>query len=206
MFDRKAPEVVFRGLFSYLYSTMKNFKWRKYNRAIHRDLGYFFFVMTVIYGLSGIAVNHIGDWNPNYVVSHHLVNYGEPIHRNISKEEVINLLDKYGEGDSYKKHFFPNNNLLKVFIDGGSMLVNVNTGQGEIEKISRRPIFHAVNYLQYNPKKWWTWFSDAYAVALVLLALSGLFILKGKNGITRRGAWLTIAGILVPVVFLILYY
>jgi hypothetical protein len=185
---------------------MKKIKWRKYNRAIHRDLGYFFFAMSVIYGLSGIAVNHIGEWNPNYIVSNKLVDFGGRVDRNISKDEVISMLKKYDEEDNYKKHFFPNNNLLKVFLDGGSMLVNVNTGQGEIEKISRRPIFHAVNYLHYNPKKWWTWFSDAYAIALVLLAVTGLFILKGKNGITRRGAWLTIAGIVVPVIFLILYY
>ncbi len=185
---------------------MKKIKWRKYNRAIHRDLGYFFFAMSVIYGLSGIAVNHIGDWNPNYIVSSKLVDFGNRIDRNISEEEVIDLLEIYGEEDNYKKHFFPNSNLLKVFLDGGSMLVNVNTGQGEIEKISRRPIFHAVNYLHYNPKKWWTWFSDAYAGALVILAVTGLFILRGKNGITRRGAWLTIAGIIIPIVFLILYY
>jgi len=39
-----------------------------------------------------------------------------------------------------------------------------------------------------------------------VLAISGLFILKGKNGITRRGAWLTAAGIIVPIVFLVMYY
>lgn len=185
---------------------MKKIKWRKYNRAIHRDLGYFFFAMTVIYGLSGIALNHIGDWNPNYIITNQTVNLGGPIDRTITKEEVIELLNQYDEGDNYKKHFFPSQDLFKVFLDGGSLLVNANTGQGEIEKISRRPIFHTVNYLHYNPKKWWTWFSDAYAIALVLLAVSGLFILRGKNGITRRGAWLTVAGIIIPIVFLILYY
>ena len=44
------------------------FKWRKWNKAVHRDFGYFFFGMVVIYSLSGIAINHINDWNPNYVV------------------------------------------------------------------------------------------------------------------------------------------
>lgn len=185
---------------------MKKIKWRKYNRAIHRDLGYFFFAMSVIYGLSGIAVNHIGDWNPNYVVTNKLVDFGGPVDRSITEDEVIAFLERYDEADNYKKHFFPNAALFKIFLDGGSVLVNTRTGQGELEKISRRPIFHAVNYLHYNPKKWWTWFSDAYAGALVILAVTGLFILRGKNGITRRGAWLTIAGILVPIVFLILYY
>lgn len=185
---------------------MKKIKWRKYNRAIHRDLGYFFFAMTIIYGLSGIAVNHIGDWNPNYVVSHEIVEFNGPVSKNISKQEVIEMLEKYDEGDNYKKHFFPNNNILKVFLNGGSALINVHSGHGEIEKISRRPIFHAVNYLHYNPKKWWTWFSDAFAIAMVLLAVTGLFIIRGKNGITRRGAWVTAAGIIIPTIFILLYY
>ncbi len=185
---------------------MSKFKWRKYNRAIHRDLGYFFFAMSVIYGLSGIAINHIGDWNPNYVVTNKMVDFGKPVDRNLTKTQLIEFLAKYDEADNYKKHYFPNASMLKVFLDGGSVLIDTETGRGEIEKIKRRPVFHAVNYLHYNPKNWWVWFSDAYAIALVLLAVSGLFILRGKNGITRRGAWLTIAGILIPVLFLVLHY
>ena len=40
----------------------------------------------------------------------------------------------------------------------------------------------------------------------MLLAITGLFILKGKNGITRRGAWLTALGIVVPIIFLLINY
>jgi len=60
--------------------------------------------------------------------------------------------------------------------------------------------------LHYNPQKWWTIFSDIYAASLIILAITGLFILKGKNGITGRGAWLTILGTLIPLLFLLLYY
>jgi hypothetical protein len=181
-------------------------KWRKWNRAIHRDVGYFFFAMSLIYGLSGIALNHIGDWNPNYIITRTMVNIGHPLDSELEREQVINLLKPYGEDNSYKKHYMPNPSHLKIFLNGGSLLINVNTGQGEIEKISRRPVFHAVNYLHYNPKKWWTWFSDAFAGALIVLSLTGLFIIRGRNGITRRGAIITVAGIIVPLVFLLLYY
>jgi hypothetical protein len=47
--------------------------------------------------------------------------------------------------------------------------------------------------------------ADLYAVALLALAVTGLFMLKGKKGITGRGAWLTTFGVLIPVVFLWLY-
>jgi hypothetical protein len=67
-------------------------------------------------------------------------------------------------------------------------------------------VFFESNYLHYNtPRGLWTWFADIFAGALILLAISGLFILKGKKGITGRGAWLTGIGILIPAIFLILY-
>lgn len=185
---------------------MKKIKWRKWNRAIHRDLGYFFFAMSIIYGLSGIAINHLDDWNPNYVVTHKQIVLGQPLDPDITKDEVIRLLEEYDEAENYKKHYFPTTNTLKVFLDGGSALINTATGIGQIEKIKRRPVFHAVNWLHYNPKKWWTWFSDAYAIGLIILAVTGLFILRGKNGITRRGAWITAAGIVIPIIFLLLYH
>ena len=60
------------------------------------------------------------------------------------------------------------------------------------------------NYLHLNhAKKWWTYFADLYALILLFLAISGLFVLKGKNGLAGRGKWLTAIGIILPVIFLI---
>ncbi len=91
--------------------------------------------------------------------------------------------------------------MIVLGIDPGSRV----TGYGVIEKLQRRPVFFHVNFLHYNPKKAWTWFSDLFCVSLMIIAITGLFILKGKNGITRRGAWLTGIGIIIPLIFLILY-
>jgi len=41
---------------------------RKWSKILHRDFGFFFVGATIIYGLSGIALNHLHDWNPNYAV------------------------------------------------------------------------------------------------------------------------------------------
>jgi hypothetical protein len=116
------------------------------------------------------------------------------------------LLDQYASGEKYKNHYFPSEDEIKIFIQDGSVNINTTTGIGVVETSKRRAIFHQVNYLHYNPRKWWTIFSDIYAVSLIILAVSGLFILKGKNGITGRGAWLTIFGALIPVIFLLFYY
>ncbi len=182
------------------------FKWRKWNKAIHRDFGYFFFGMTLIYAISGIALNHLDDWNPKYVVTTQEIQTTN-LNRNIDKEKVLNLLDKYGEKDNYKKHYFPSGgNFLKVFIKGGTVTVDLNTGKGIIEKTKRRPLFSEMDYLHYNPIKYWTWFADIYAGALIVLAIGGIFIPRGRASLTRRGIWLVVAGIIIPVVFLLVYF
>ena len=50
-------------------------QWRALLRALHRDFGYTAVGLTVVYALSGLAVNHIGDWDPsfeNYTAQHEL--------------------------------------------------------------------------------------------------------------------------------------
>lgn len=179
--------------------------WRKINRVLHRDLGYFFFGMCIIYGLSGIALNHRHHWNPNYMITQKTFSVDLPadkegLDRNYVKEILAGI-----EEESYKTHITAGNN-LRIFIDGGTVNINLTTGEGNLEKIKRRPVFFEVNFLHYNvPKKIWTWFSDIYALSLIIISITGLFILKGKNGITRRGAWLTGIGILIPIIFLIIY-
>ena len=181
--------------------------WRKYNRAIHRDLGYLFFAMTVIYALSGIALNHINEWNPSYIITNKTVMLAPVSNPEaLTKKNISDLLVACGESPKFKKYYMPSDNTLKIFVDGGTVMIDIQTGEAIVERINRRPIFHTVNFLHYNPGRWWTWVSDIFAGSLILLAFTGLFILKGKNGITRRGAVLTLLGILIPVVFLILYY
>jgi len=181
------------------------FKWRKWNKAIHRDFGYFFLGMTIIYALSGIALNHLKEWNSNYVIVRKDIKT-TPISKNISREQIQKILDANGEAGNYKNHYFPSDNILKVFIEDGTVLINTTTGEGILEKTKRRPIFREVNYLHYNPIKYWTWYSDIFCGALILLGISGILIPKGSQGITRRGAWLTLLGIIIPIIYLFIYF
>ncbi len=180
-------------------------KIRKWNRIIHRDLGYFFFGVTVIYALSGIAVNHSGDWNPNYVVENKQFSTKLELSKSDNvKNNILLLLDDIADRNDYKKHYYPRKNTLKIFLKGkSSVVVDLETGTGTAEFVKKRLVFFQVNYLHYNPNRWWTYFSDIFAVSLIILAVTGLFILKGKTGIRGRGAWLSIAGLVLPILFLI---
>ena len=180
---------------------------RKWSRILHRDIGYFFIGTTIIYGISGIALNHMSDWNPNYSVTI------KPFETSINlekeegvKENVLLLLDKVDNRENYKKHYYKSDNHLKIFLKGGSSIdVNVKKGVGEVEYLKRRPVFYESNFLHYNPNRIWTWFSDAFAAALILFAITSLFMVKGKKGIRGRGGIYTAVGILIPLIFLIIY-
>ncbi len=182
-------------------------KWRKWNRIIHRDLGYIFFFTTIIYAVSGIAINHLDDWDPNYIITSKEIQIEEGLSKSdFTKKSVKNILAENGEKGTYRKHYFPNSFTVKAFIKGGTLTIDMESGWGIIEKTKKRPILGPMNYLHYNPVKWWTIFSDIYAGALVILAISGIIIIRGKKGITGRGLWLTLAGIIIPVVYLLIYY
>lgn len=178
---------------------------RKLNRAVHRDLGYFFFGMAIIYGISGIALNHRHHWNPNYIITQQSYQLEMPRNDMSGKDLSLHFLKQMGEENNYRTQLVTGSN-LRIFIEGGSININLDSGNANLEKIRKRPVFHQVNFLHYNtPRKLWTWFSDAFAAGLIILAITGLFVLKGKNGITRRGAWITSAGVIIPIVLLYLY-
>lgn len=183
-------------------------KLRKLNRVTHRDIGYLITGLTIIYALSGIALNHIhdGNWNPNYIIDQKKISTNVKFaSTETTDEKVLNFLDEINERENYKKFYYPAKNMLTIFLNGGSVHLNTTTGKGYVEKIKKRPIFYQINFLHYNPGVWWRWFSDIYCVLLILVTITGLFIVRGKNGITRRGAILTAIGIVLPLIFLFIY-
>lgn len=180
---------------------------RKWSRILHRDIGYFFIGTTLIYGISGIALNHMSDWNPNYSVEiKHFTTTIDLSNSSDVKPSVLKLLDAIDDSKNYKQHYFPSDHQLKIFLKGGSsVIVNTNTGKVMAEYLRKRPVFYESNYLHYNPNRLWTWFSDAFAAALILFAITSFFMVKGKHGITGRGGVYTIIGIIIPLVFLWYY-
>ena len=178
----------------------------KLNRITHRDIGYLIAGLTIIYAVSGIALNHKHDWNPNYIIEDSGFKTKAKITREtISKETALAILESIPGDLEYKTYYFPSGNILTIFIEGGSVRINTKTGEGSVEKISKRPLFYQMNFLHYNPGRWWKYFSDIFCVALILVTITGLFLVKGKNGITRRGALLTAIGIILPLLFLFIY-
>jgi hypothetical protein len=182
-------------------------KWRKWNNILHRDLGYLCVGLTVIYVVSGVAVNHIADWNPSFDVDRREVAVAGVTPAALATPDGVHaVLARVGLGPSYRTTFPTDSATLRIFLEDGVVDVNHETGIAAVEVVRPRPILRQANFLHLNhAKRLWTWLADLYAVALGLLAVTGLFVLKGKKGITGRGAWLTGAGIVLPLVVLWLY-
>lgn len=132
---------------------------RKWSRVIHRDLSFFFSGMVLIYAISGIVMNHRNTINPNYSVERqeYAITETLPVQSDFKKEDVLKLLVPLGEEGNYTKHYFPQENLMKVFLKGGSSLVvELSTRHAVYEKLTRRPLLSALTKLHYNPGSWWT--------------------------------------------------
>ncbi|HKJ80148.1 MAG TPA: PepSY-associated TM helix domain-containing protein [Prolixibacteraceae bacterium] len=180
-------------------------KIRRLLRILHRDFGYFIVGMTIVYALSGIYLNHRHDFNPDYKIF--ITEFETGIRSTSASEETIkNELKELQRSVVFKKHYITNDGYIKVFIENGEAIINPDTGEGTMQYLQKRPVIFEMNKLhKATLGTLWKWVSDFMGVVLIFVAVSGLFILKGKRGFNRWGWWLTIAGILVPLLFAILY-
>lgn len=104
-----------------------------------------------------------------------------------------------------RSSFQPDSNTVQLFYQGTTYHVDLPTGKVMVEGTRSRPVLFEMNQLHLNhSKRAWTWIADIYALALLLLAITGLFVIKGRYGITGNGAWLTAAGFL-PIVYWLMF-
>ena len=175
--------------------------WRKWNNILHRDIGYLVVGMTLVYGISGVAVNHAADWNPSYALEKKVVEIG-PVVSDVRERMIAEVRERLGLKETERNSFRPDPETLQLFYEGTTYSIDLPTGTVLVETAQARPVLFEVNQLHLNaPKKLWTYIADLYAVALIVVAVTGLFVLKGRLGITGRGAWLTAIGLLVPAVY-----
>ena len=180
----------------------RRFHWRAWLRAFHRDVGYTAVGLTFVYALSGLAVNHVADWDPNFTDSSSTHELGGPLpdDDDAAKTLILGKLkidetprEAYREGDEFE-----------VLFEHRTLHVAVATGHVVDEGQKPRFFLRAANWLHLNRGKTaWKYFADAYAVGLLFLAVSGMFMIAGKRGLIGRGAFFVAAGAAVPIVYLI---
>ncbi len=170
---------------------------RKWLRYTHRDLGYFFVGITLIYAISGIILNHKSHGEDPAYKTEHLDYQLQP---NLKPEQVKaywhdNLTD-------YSlNRIIPEGSTYNLYLKGGLGTYNPISGELKFEVYQKKALVYFMNKLHYNSKKGWTLMADIFAIAMIIFALSGIFLVPGKKGITGRGKWLVAAGIILPFLF-----
>jgi hypothetical protein len=176
--------------------------WRRWNAALHRDTGYLAVALTLVYAISGLAVNHIASWNPNYTRTQEIRQI-QPLSSQAPFASLVASAKAALQPEGrFKSAFQPDDDTLQLFYDQTSYAIDLPTGKVLVDATRPRPVLHAMNQLHLNaPKRAWTLIADLYAVALILLSLTGLFIIKGPKGFLGRGWWLVGIGTAIPLFY-----
>jgi hypothetical protein len=178
-------------------------RWRAWLRAVHRDFGYLAVGFTLIYAVSGIAQNHIDDWGDvSYKTTERVLTIA-PIADDVADDVAIaRVAAAAGLGDPNAK--LRAGDEIRLEYASGAKVTAIGT-EVTVQARERRAFIGAANWLhKARGKKAWKYVSDAYAVLLLYLAISGIFMIKGKLGIRGRGAALISIGVAVPVLYVVL--
>jgi hypothetical protein len=177
---------------------------RRLLRALHRDAGYFVVGLTFVYALSGLAVNHIKDWDPSFRQVQRSYQVPLPIPRSDDAAARL-VLSKVGVREEPREIYRASDAQLDLVFDKRTFHVDTSNGRVVEEGQEPRLFLRLANWLHLNRgKKAWTFVADSYAVLLLFLASSGLLMIPGKKGLIGRGAVVATFGALVPILYVVL--
>jgi len=166
-------------------------------RVIHRDLGFLVVGITLIYAISGIILNHLSGSDPAFRTEAKTIQ----LPANLTDAALSDAWNADKKLPTLKRVLRIDDSRSRLFLEGGIGEYHSSTGSLSYEKHEKRVLVYWINRLHYNKVKGWSPVADFYAGSLILLAVTGLFIVKGKKGLAGSGKWYLIIGILIPVIF-----
>jgi len=178
------------------------------HRNIHRDVAYFYVGLIIAFSFSGIILNHRQDWYPmDYSYDTKEVQVKVPADKSVlDSEEYIKTISKEWDlAEAYDDHRIRDNE-LRIFYDDNVILdADLTTGKGVLEYKRKVPFIGHTMYLHKSTNNFWVWYSDIFGVAMLVIAITGMFLTRGKNSFKQRGWKLALAGLLFPLLFLFLF-
>jgi hypothetical protein len=157
--------------------------------------------LTLVYAISGIAVNHAHHWDANYTRT--LEQYSiEPPGIGPTEEIRPLVLERLAITEPVKSTWRAGESEFQVFLEGGGFDVNLATGEVVRHGFAKRPLLFDLNFMHLNSGKApWTGIADVYAGMLIVMALTGIFLVRGRKGLSGRGGVLMALGFLLPIVY-----
>jgi uncharacterized protein len=173
-------------------------------RWIHREFGFLAVGLTLVYAISGIAINHSHHWNASQVSSTESFVIETPGTGPTNEIQTL-ILDRLDLAEPVKSTWRASETEFQVFLEKEQYDVNLATGQVVKKGLKNRALLFDLNFMHLNlGKSPWTGIADVYGGVLILLALTGIFLVKGRRGLKGRGGLLMALGFLVPLVYAVL--
>lgn len=175
-------------------------------RNTHRDIAYFFLGLIIAFSISGIFLNHRNSWHPRrYVYSSKEITIPVPSGKEAVNDAFIaDFTKSQGIEDNVRRFSVDDKNNLRISYTSNDVQVDITSGKGKIESYRTTPLLGQMTQLHQDTSKWWIYYSDAFGIAMFTLAMTGMFIEKGKNSFRSRGWWLAALGLVFPLIFLFL--
>jgi len=170
-------------------------------RIIHRYIGFLVVGITLIYSISGIILNHLSTNDPAFRIETKTVQ----LSANLTENELADVWRNDNQLPPLKRIMRMDESRLRLFLESGIGIYHSSNGSLSYERYKKRLLVYWMNRLHYNKVKGWSPVADFFAGSLILLALTGLFMVKGKKGIAGSGKWYLLIGILIPILFGIIF-
>ncbi len=179
-------------------------KFRNICRWLHRELGFFAVGLTLVYAISGLAVNHAHHWDANYALTTDTFVIEPPGTGPTSEIQEL-IFARLDLQEPVINTWRASKSEFQVFLEKGELDVNLITGEVLKKGFKKRPLIFDLNFMHLNSGKApWTGIADAYAGIMIILAVTGIFLVKGRSGLAGRGGVLMGLGLLLPIVYAIL--
>ena len=174
-------------------------------RNLHRDLGYFYIGLIVSFAFSGLLMNHRDAWHPEkYTTEAKAIVVKLPEESKINEKFAEDLGKKLGIDDKMRRHLVKKE-VFKISFENHDVEIDMKTGKGEIVSFVKTPIISQTMKLHKNTSNFWIYYSDIFAISLIIIALTGTLMIKaGKFSWKNRGWKLAVAGVIFPLLFLFL--
>ncbi len=153
------------------------------------------------FSISGIALNHRQSWDPRDYTY-------QTIPLQIEFPEKEDDID-----DAFFENWLKQNNIniefrgfglrrggYNLYFEDAYAFVDPKTGKGEIEMFKIRPILGQMVDLHISNNSLWIWYSDIFAISVLIISVTGLIIAKGKYGFKKRVWKLSLLGIAIPAI------
>ena len=159
--------------------------------------------LIIAFSVSGLFLNHRQAWHPlRYEFGTSAIHVPEEI---LSKEITNDVVDEIAKSQNIQdklRRFGVDGERVWISFENADLEFNKSNGEGKLKIFKITPVLGQMTLLHISTSKFWIYYSDIFAIALLIIAISAMVFPKGQKGFKKYGWKLVLAGLAFPLIFL----